>query len=280
MNKRLFSIIIMLLSIYSGAVSGSDTAKEKRWADQVVDGIIVGDAVWLQAGNTKFLGIYAENELENAKGAVLLLHGSGVHPNWPDIIQPLRSELPQYGWTTLSIQMPILANDASYSDYAPLIKEVPARINAAIDYLNSKFYQNIIIVAHSLGTTMANSYLANNDKRVRAYVAIGMNGSNSGPDELNNIKYLEKITLPLLDIYGSQDLLAVLDSVKQRKLALRKAGNENFRQVSVLGANHFFNGLDDELVLRVKSWISNYAGRLPEPEEQTDETNNEPTGQQ
>ncbi len=267
MNIRLFSIIIMLLGFYSGMVSSSDTAKEKRWADQVVDGIIVGDAVWLQAGGAKFLSIYTENELDTAKGAVILLHGSGVHPNWPDIIQPLRSELPAYGWATLSIQMPILANDAKYSEYAPLIKEVPARINAAIDFLNTKLYQNIIIVAHSLGTNMANSYLANNDKRVRAYVAIGMGGENSGPNELNNIKYLEKITLPLLDIYGSEDLDSVLGTVKQRKQALRKAGNEDYRQVSVLGANHFFNGLDTELIRHIKSWLSKYAGRLPEPEE-------------
>lgn len=269
MNRRLFFIIIIALGLYSSAVLSSDTAKEKRWADQIVDGILVGDAVWLQAGTTKFLGIYAENELENAKGAIILLHGSGVHPDWPDIIQPLRSELPAYGWTTLSIQMPILANDAQYIKYVPLIKEVPARIDAAIDYLNNKSYQNIIIIAHSLGTSMANSYLAKDSKRVRAYVAIGMDGVNSGPDELNNFKYLEKIKLPLLDIYGSQDLLPVLNTVKQRKQALRKAGNQNFRQVSVLGANHFFNGLDAELVRRVKSWLSNHTGRLP-PLEPTD----------
>ena len=272
MKIQLFTLFIILLGLIGSPVFASDLAKEKRWADQIVDGIIVGDPIWLQADGNKFLGIYAENETDNAKGAVILLHGSGVHPNWPDIIQPLRSELPAHGWTTLSIQMPILANDAKYSEYAPLIKEVPGRINAAIDFLNNKSFQNIIIVAHSLGTTMANSYLANNAKRIRAYVAIGMNGSDSGPDELNNFNYLQKITLPTYDIYGSEDLKSVLDSVKQRKQALRKAENENFRQVSVLGANHFFNGLDADLIRHIKSWISNHAGRLP----QADETPEEP----
>ena len=263
MRNPLFYLLIMMLSLCATAVSGSDLAKEKRWADQVVDGIIVGDAVWLSAEGTKFLGIFTENELENAKGAVILLHGSGVHPNWPDIIQPLRSELPAYGWTTLSIQMPILPNDAKYAEYAPLIKEVPARINAAIDYLNNKFYQNIIIIGHSLGTTMANSFLAQIPERIRAYVAIGMGGGDSGPDELNNLNYLQKITTPMLDIYGSEDLQSVVDSVKQRRQAVRKAGNENYRQIRVEGADHFFNGLDEELIRRVKSWLSNFAGRLP-----------------
>lgn len=271
MNIRLFSIFIISLSLFSSTVFGSDTAKEKRWADQVVDGIIVGDPIWLEAGKTKFLGIYAENELDDAKGAIILLHGSGVHPNWPDIIQPLRSELPAHGWTTLSIQMPILANDAKYAEYAPLIKDVPARINAAIDYLNSQFYQNIIIVAHSLGATMANSYLAGDSKRVRAYVAIGMGASKDDPIELNNLKYLQNITLPTLDIYGSEDLETVVNSVKQRQQAARKAGNENYRQVSVLGANHFFNGLDPELIRRVKSWLSNHTGRLPKTEDNAEQ---------
>lgn len=271
MRKQIISLFIMLLGIYSAPVFSSDTAKEKRWANQVIDGIIVGDAVWLEAGGSKFLGIYTENDTDNAKGAIILLHGSGVHPNWPDIIQPLRSELPTYGWTTLSIQMPILANDAKHSEYAPLMKEGPARINAAINYLNRKFYQNIIIVAHSLGSTMANHYLAPSSKRVRAYVAIGMGASSDDPDEMNNTKYLSRINLPLLDIYGSQDLDSVLSSVKQRRQAARKAGNENYRQVEVPGANHFFNGLDTELVRQVKSWLSNHAGRVPSVDEISEE---------
>jgi hypothetical protein len=36
----------------------------------------------------------------------------GAHPDWPEVIQPLHSGLPESGWTTLSVQMPILANDA------------------------------------------------------------------------------------------------------------------------------------------------------------------------
>jgi len=262
MKRHILSLFIILLSISSTSVFGSDLAKEKRWADQIVDGIIVGDAVWLEAEGNKFLGIYTENDTDNAKGAVILLHGSGVHPNWPDVIQPLRSELPSHGWTTLSIQMPILANDAKYSEYAPLIKEVPARLDAAINYLNNKFYQNIIVIGHSLGTTMINSYLVNHSQRVRAYVAIGMEAHSDSVVELDNSKYLANINLPILDLYGSQDLDGVLGTRQQRQQAARKAGNENYKQVEVSGANHFYHGLEAELIRQVKSWLSNHAGRV------------------
>jgi len=249
----------MLLGLNSPFISASDTAKEKRWADQIIDGLIVGDAVWLEADGNKFLGIYAEHDTDQAHGAVLLLHGSGVHPNWSDVIQPLRSELPSHGWATLSVQLPILANDAKHAEYAPLIKEVPARLDAAIKYLNAQKYHNVVIVAHSLGSTMANSYLAQKSDGVTAYAAIGMGVDMDGPKELNNIEYLKQISLPMLDLYGSQDLESVIDSVKKRRQAARKAGNQNYRQVEVAGANHFFVGLETELVRRVKSWLSKYS---------------------
>ncbi len=40
---------------------------------------------------------------------VLINHGRGFHPDWVDTVQPLRVGLVDYGWNTLSIQMPVLA---------------------------------------------------------------------------------------------------------------------------------------------------------------------------
>ncbi|WP_027850615.1 DUF3530 family protein [Marinospirillum insulare] len=41
------------------------------------------------------------------KGQVLMLPGDRQHPNWPQGIAPLRQVLPEYGWTTLAISLPI-----------------------------------------------------------------------------------------------------------------------------------------------------------------------------
>lgn len=250
---------IFFIGIYFGnSAFASDMAKEKRWADQIVDGLIVGEAVWLQADAHKFLGIYAEHETDKPNGAVIVLHGSGVHPDWPDVVQPLRAELPAHGWATLSLQLPILANEADYKDYAPLFAEVPARIRAGIAYLNQNGYDNIVIVAHSLGSSMAASHLAKDPRGIRAFTAIGMAARENTDSRMDNIAFLEKIKLPMLDLYGSQDLEPVLNSVKNRAQAARKAGNKDYRQVEVTGANHFFQGLEADLVRRVKSWLANF----------------------
>ena len=40
--------------------AAQDYAREKRWADEVVPGLVVGDAVWLEtSAGRKFLAIHA-----------------------------------------------------------------------------------------------------------------------------------------------------------------------------------------------------------------------------
>lgn len=241
----------------------SDYAKEKRWADQIVDGLLVGDAVWLQAGDHKFLGIYAEQTADKPLGGAIVLHGSGVHPDWGDVIQPLRSELPDHGWSTLSLQLPVLANEAKYKEYAPLFADVPARIDAGIAYLREQGVQNVVIVAHSLGSAMAASYLAGKNGgagSITAFVAVGMSARKNMIKEMDTLAFLKKINIPTLDLYGSQDLEAVLASVKLREQAARMAPNPKYEQRRVEGANHFFHGLEGDLVRVVRSWLSKHAG--------------------
>jgi pimeloyl-ACP methyl ester carboxylesterase len=254
-------LISLILLFISGHSLGSDLAKEKRWADQVVDGIIDGEAIWLEDGKSKFLGIYTENYADKPLGAAIVLHGIGVHPNWPDVIQPLRTELPNYGWATLSLQLPILPNEAEAGEYIPLFPEVSPRLDAGIAYLQKQGHQNIVIVAHSLGSTMSAYALANNPgKPVRALVVVGVSAGQFKDDKVNFTTNLPKLNMPVLDIYGSNDLDNVVSSAKEKARIAKKAGNSDYRQIKVPGANHFFAGVDADLVRHVKSWLSKYGG--------------------
>lgn len=152
------TLLIIGLSLLFSISYASDTEKEKRWAKQIVDSIMVGEAKWLKVGKTKILSIYTENTTEKAIGGAIILHGSGVHPNWDQVVRPLRSQLPDYGWLTLSLQLPVLSNEAEYKDYIPLFKEVAPRIKAGVAALKAKGIKNIVIVAHSLGSSMAAHY--------------------------------------------------------------------------------------------------------------------------
>ena len=248
-NKLLFTAII-LISFNSLA---SDLAKEKRWADQVVDAILDGEAVWLDDGTSKFLGIYTE--AENDKGrAVIIMHGTGIHPDWQQVIQPLRVGLTEHNWNTLAIQMPILPNEAEYHEYAPLYDEVAPRIDAAIEYLKKNGSKEIVLIGHSQGAAMTAYYLSTSKQAIEGFVAIGMASFADDP-RMNSIKALEKIKLPVLDIYGDDDLEGIMKSVGDRAAAAKKAGNTSYTQVEVAGSNHFFDDKEDELVEAVAGWL-------------------------
>jgi predicted esterase len=229
----------------------SDFAKEQRWADQVVDFIMDGEAAWLGVDNREILSIYTASE-EDSDKALIVMHGTGVHPDWNQVIQPLRVEMPLRGWHTISIQMPVLPNEASHDDYAPLFVEVPPRIEAAIAFLQGLGIKNIVLVGHSLGSLMASYYLSTSaNDAVKGFVAIGMPGSSSH-DQMNALKTLSGVEVPILDLFGSMDLAEVLESTRAKKLAAQRAA---FEQVEVKGANHFFDNYEEELVDTVDDWL-------------------------
>ncbi len=259
-RRYLIGLIFFALAGQCLAATRSDQAKEKRWEEQIVPTLMVGEAVKLKAAGTKFLALYAPNTNKTLYGGVILIHGIGAHPAWPQIIEPLRIDLPDHGWSTLSLQMPILPNEAKVQEYLPLLPEAPGRIQAGVDFLKRKGVKNIVIVAHSMGTTMANIYLSNKpDKLVHAYVAIGM--SNPFPKQYDNAKALSKITLPMLDLYGSQDLESVLTFAKARAASARKV-NKRYSQLQIPGADHFFTDMQDDLVKRVRDWLMKNASGI------------------
>lgn len=170
-----------------------------------------------------------------------------------DVIYPLREGLLEQGTTTLSLQMPVLANDAESKDYLPLFEESPKRIDAGIAYLHERKYSKITIVAHSMGAAMTTHYLAfTNANLVSSLVIIGMNPGVTG---YRNPRALEKLRLPVLDLYGGEDLQGVLNFVEQRAAAGKAGANREFFQVRFDGANHFFQGYEATLQRHVIKWL-------------------------
>lgn len=250
MIKPALILLLACLATAAGASSQSDRAKEKRWENQIVDSLMVGDAVKLKAGGVDFLALYAEPTTDKAKGAVIILHGIGVHPAWPDVIDPIRMQMPDLGWYTLSLQMPVLGNEATDKDYPPLFPEVPARIQAGVDFLKGKGVKNIVIIGHSLGTTMASCYLAQHpDPAVKVFASIS-GGFGVPKDRLmdNNANFAHVQGVRIVDIYGGEDEKSVREAVKVRRKIMANAQTIQYRQIEIAGANHFYNGKQKELV--------------------------------
>ena len=112
--------------------TAADLERENRLAEQIVDAILDGEPIQLSTGKHDFLAIETPAETDKEKGAVIILHGRGTHPDWSQVANPLRTALPAEGWATLSLQMPVLAKDAKFYDYVPIFPEALPRIDAGI----------------------------------------------------------------------------------------------------------------------------------------------------
>ncbi len=264
MKPLQFIVVFAALSIFLVSFAGaSDLQREKRMAEELVDVILDGDVVFLKAENHEFLSIYTKasiyTEAEKAKGAAIILHGRGFHPDWQDAINPLRVGLAESGWNTLSIQMPVLEKQAKYYDYVPLFPEALPRIDAAIKYVRSQGSDEVILIAHSCGVHMAMAWLGSQLKGKRsqaidAFVGIGM-GATDYQQPIVQPFPLDKLVIPVLDVYADEDYPAVLKNATKRFSMIKAAGNKHSQQVMVTGANHYYEDKGEALTQVISQWL-------------------------
>ena len=240
-------------------VANPELEREKQIADKLTKELRTGEAIWLGKGNTEFLGLFTETFLQQRNDAILLLHGMGAHPDWPDVISPLRWELPGYRLPVLSIQLPILLPDASVSGYGKTTKEAARRIKLAVDYLHEQGFKRVMLVGYSFGAAMGAYYLANKKEHgVSAFIAISILARKFLNPTLNLKFLLEKIHIPMLDIYASNDLEEILKAVPDRRLAAHKSGNTLFNQIEISGSDHTYREQIVDLVNIIVDWIAQH----------------------
>ena len=231
------AIIVAVSLLAAGAAvaqTRSDTAREKRWADQVVSNLVVGDAVYLTARGTRFLALHTP--VERARGAVLLTHGPGLHPDH-GIIGELRMHLADRGYTTLSLQMPVLgAEDEGGPAYRELFPEAAERIGEGAHFLREKGNARFAIVSHAMGAAMAHDYLLRNrDAPVSAWVALSYYG------------VFEPMPFPVFDLYGKGDYRGIRGPARDRLRILEKVAGS--RQLAAPDGGRFLAG-GEQTVLR------------------------------
>jgi len=242
MHLRLWLVFALLLAP-APAFAQADYAREKRWAEEITPAIVVGDPVYLALkSGQKFLAIWTPNA--KAAAGVIVVHGLGLHPDW-GLINPLRSQLAEQGYATLSVQMPVLMAEMRAEAYPPLYPETAERLAASVNFLQGKGLKKVAIVSHSLGARMTNHFLNHaGGARVDAWVAIGLSGEFTDPATFK---------APVLDLYGEKDLPAVLGHAEQRAASLRALRGS--AQIQVPGADHFFTGMEGDLVRQVRLFL-------------------------
>jgi len=184
------------------------------------------------------------------KTGIILAHGKGKHPTWL-VVNPLRKGInEQLGSHTLSLQMP--TGYSNWKDYAEGFPDAYKTIKEAITFLkDEKGVTRIFLIGHSMGSRMASAFVSENSNHgLTGLVVAGCR--NNGGYPLSCDENLQSINLPVLDIWGG-------NNGKDSRAASERSGlvSGSYTQIEVSGANHKFEGYEDELVDSVVSWIKN-----------------------
>jgi len=248
------------LQAVSAVEAEPDREREQRWRNEIEHTLLDGEPITLTgADGNAFLGIYTEAASDPVRGSVLLLHGRGFHPDWQDVVHPLRVGLTESGWNTLSIQLPVLGKEASYHDYLAVFPHARPRIEAAIARLRADAPGKIAILAHSCGAHMAQHWMLHADPAALAsfdaYVGIGMGATDVGQPMREPFPF-ERLSVPVLDIYGDNDFRAVRLLAEVRRLQLATSGHPHHAQIIVPDSEHYFVNRSDVLTETIARWLN------------------------
>ena len=209
---------------------------------RTVFGVLALASVWahavpiaLNAGGTPF---GAELLVGSSSTGVVFFHGRGQSPDG-DVVRHLRHSLHVLGYTTLALENPVPAGGTAFANYAAqestIDDQVFARLDAGLSELSSRGVQQVVLSGFSLGSRFMTAATAAWDSGIYsptanvdllALVGVGMYGSLGGSapttapplvigdfnvlDTHSNLAFIHSV--PVLDLFGDQDLAATLSA--------------------------------------------------------------------
>lgn len=242
-----------------GVALASDQQREQDYADLLLASTQESQSQWLKTRNERFIALWIEAEKPSAKQAAILLHDAGEHPDQRPLIHELRTLLPLHGWSSLSLQLPLLEPDASLVDYYALLDEASQRITQGVRLLEEKKIERVALIGHGFGAITAVYALNRRPSLADALVTIGLPVIKQplAPIQIDGL--IKGLSLPFLDLYAEFDLTEVTDSARDRRLLSQE--NPMYRQLRLEGENHTYQADPSLVGKRIYSWLSTPANQ-------------------
>lgn len=226
----------------------------------------------LEASDESFLALYQAAVSRDTIGCVILLPADNEHPDWPHTIAPLRNGLPEYGWCTLSIELPDIIkraqavssdsdNSAPAETTGLVLKEqatIFARIQASIDFAKQNNAQSIVLVGDKTGASYALNFLAQTANAANALVMIDIE-TPAGSSDYELAQQLKSISVPVLDFYSP---------IRSKNFALwrKQASNQNPQAAPYQAIESSLADIDDtnqqQLVQRVRGFLKQNTAQI------------------
>ena len=194
----------------------------------------------------KFNLLYHENESEDQ--AILLLHGRGLYPNEPLVMNPL-IEILNKEYNVYSIQLPVLKKNATYSEYVKLFSYSDSRIKKTLNYIETTS-SKVIVIAHSCGAHMLSSFLKKYQNKIHKVILISAGAVDKDQTPLPYYDY-SLFDGQILNILGDKDH----NSVKHFAEYILSLNIKNFQNIIISDAGHYYKGKISSLATQVNKWL-------------------------
>jgi hypothetical protein len=280
----LITLFIMSLNVYAADESSTDETEMTGIQTEKPDenhGIVSQSSSIegyhpLTVAGQEIEATYIEESLGERHGAIIFLHDRAEELEDQGVVTPLRHQMPQYGWSTMTVALdypyePAILLSATVENVSEARSAEPAveeklgdddkqekaplppisnvqRLEAAIAFLQAKDIDRIIYVGHGAGGNLAVELLDTETTPIQALVLISTPALTTN-DVFNTFQH------PILDLYGANDLDGVTEAVHQRKVLMKRTGNAQYSTREISGANHFFTGLETTLVNSLRGWL-------------------------
>lgn len=242
-------------------------------------------ALWLNAGNGTFLGLFTPASGANEQGAIILVADKGQHADWPGPVRQIRRQLPLHGWATLSIALPVHvisadSNDVNEDDEAQqninrsvsemseqedsafgtmqANAELTQRLQSAMAQTQNFGLYNVVVLAvgdAALLTALSLAELPPSD--YAGFIALGP-WSLQKNEQASMAEIFTALPSAVLELLPGQ--WPEQHMVKRRGLA-EKVQHSNYVQVKLLGNSSDFKH-SPQLLPRIRGWLKRHAGSM------------------
>lgn len=194
------------------------------------------EAVELKMGASTVQALFRPHEGPIKRGLLILFPDNHTHMDWPNVMRPLAKGLNTKGWASVSMNL-----------MHPEAKPLDELANQLQQRIKPQDYAYWVLIGYGSGSQLAQAfYLAGPKLPIRALVLISANLREYDAKTHN---------LALLDIVASGDIKALIEIGKQRRQWSLNKQLRRYQQRMVVGADHQYTGLQDELVTMVRSWL-------------------------
>ena len=194
----------------------------------------------------KFNLLYHEDESKDQ--AILLLHGRGLYPNEPLVMNPLIDILNKE-YNVYSIQLPVLKKNATYYEYVKLFGYSDSRIKKTLNYIELTS-SKIIVIAHSCGAHMLSSFLKKHQNKIDKVILISAGAVDKDQTPLPYYDY-SLFDGQILNILGDKDH----NSVKLFTEYILSLNIKDFQNIIISDADHYYKGKISSLAMQVNKWL-------------------------